>query len=365
MSTAKYFYDPTMDVVYKDKYSALNDEERSIIRRNVDIMSHIMLLDNLYQILRFNLMNIFTYYDISLEGDLTLNPEFNLDTTDEVAINALFISFISAGKTFVESINVFLEKYCSSIYEKIRENYICKEYDDNFCYRLLLRVRDFSQHGHLPLLRNNGNQFSIDVNHILYSPNFSHNKATENELSELRLEYVERFGDYPYVKLNYSLFEFKTCLTRIFLGFLKEIRETVHKTANESKGIINKHEGGIVVSPKKLEGFFPFEKDSNGIEHFCDSKANAKKQLSELKNYVASTLKYDEEILLNKTRFSITAFPPEHYDLLKSYIEQNPDQQINVLVDNNEDNINKFEAAFGRSSDNEDDETSTTKETTS
>ena len=79
-----------------------------------------------------------------------------------------------------------LQKLGEETYNKVKNECLSKIYDKKFSYRLLIRLRDFSRHGHLPVYISEDNKCSFDLDQILYTPHFNLNKKIKEEMQRIR-----------------------------------------------------------------------------------------------------------------------------------------------------------------------------------
>lgn len=70
---------------------------------------------------------------------------------DSITINALTINIFSVGKNLIDYIESFCKVNIPDKYKDLKENILSKRYDGVFSYRLGLFLRNYSQHGHLPV----------------------------------------------------------------------------------------------------------------------------------------------------------------------------------------------------------------------
>ena len=129
----------------------MNDEEKETIETFIDITRHIQEIEQLFRIFRVNIKILLNFYRLGNNDEISKNYDFDLEDTDDYIINFLVINYISSAKTLKESIENFMKQFVGETNEiNIKYNNEClnKLYDDVFAYRLLLRLRDFTQHGH-------------------------------------------------------------------------------------------------------------------------------------------------------------------------------------------------------------------------
>ena len=176
----------------------MNDEEKETIETFIDITRHIQEIEQLFRIFRVNIKILLNFYRLGNNDEISKNYDFDLEDTDDYIINFLVINYISSAKTLKESIENFMKQFVGETNEiNIKYNNEClnKLYDDVFAYRLLLRLRDFTQHGHLIVSRDYQNKYYFDIEQILSTPHFNINKKLKNEMKNIRQEIYEKYGD--------------------------------------------------------------------------------------------------------------------------------------------------------------------------
>ena len=301
MRTESHFYAKHLDVDVEQLNTAdLNDEELATIKYYIKITKHMQEINGLFQVFDFNLNSMRHHYAVFNDGTIKRNVEYDFNVSDIVAINALTINLISSGQTLIESIEVFLKKNGEELYPAFKANCLSKEYDECFSYRFLLRLRDYVQHCHLPVSLNFDNKYCFDLNQILFTPRFSHNSRIKSQMADIANEIFEKYSDYPYLALTFSLAEFSVCIIRIYLEFLKKTRDLLHNSVDSIKALINRRPEIIHKSSDCFNGLVLYELDG-GTLHLFDPKDNPKKMLSQYKNAVFEILQ-EEQSKLSKMR---------------------------------------------------------------
>lgn len=282
MDTERFFFTNDLNIdTEKLQIAELNEEELSIVRDYIEITRHIQEIDQLFLVFRFNLSNLFLHFNL-LYSD-TIEAKFDFETSESIAINALTVNFISSGKTLIESIESFLKLNHPDLYKEFRTSHLSKEYDQHFQYRFLLRLRDYAQHGHLPVSKSFDDRYCFNLETILFTPHFNHNSSMRNDMEDISAKIYEEFSGYPNIALTHSLAEFNICITRNYLGFLKSIRNLLHEYADRIHELINSRPEIIYKSSDILNGHIFYEVIDNKIHSFS-SKDNPKKMLSDYKN---------------------------------------------------------------------------------
>lgn len=109
-------------------------------------------------------------------------------TTDEdyIAVNAFVINWISAARTLTALMeNCIKGNFAKDDpkYQVYMQNYH-DLYDHCFSYRLLIRLRNYAQHGHLPVSQE-GDWYGFDLYKILKKSHYLHNAQVKRELEDV------------------------------------------------------------------------------------------------------------------------------------------------------------------------------------
>ena len=275
----------------------LNEKELKIIISIVEIYRHIIEIDKLFHIFHFNLQSMLHYYSIMNTDRIKRNNVFNHDTSDYIAINALTINLISSGKTLTEAIETFnADKFKNNkeIYEGFKKNCLSKKYDECFQYRLLLQLRHFSQHGHLPIVIDENNRCCIDLNQLLTTPHFAHNKKLKEQMIKIRDDLESKLSDYPRINFSQSVAEFNLCIIEIYFEFLNTIEHLIQECVHNFQGLLNQRPDIINKSNDKYNGLILYRTDDDYYHfHVLFPSGNTMTMFQNIKNIVKKKL--DEE----------------------------------------------------------------------
>ena len=159
-------------------------------------------------------------YLLMSDGKVLKNGEPAISEDDFIAINAMVNNLISAGRTLVESMECYIsERHSEDDSDcKAYMDFYHITYDSSFPYRFLMRMRDYSQHGHLPVIRNEV-WYGFDLYQVLNKPHFKHNGLIKQQLENAVKEVLEVYGDIPRLSLAMTLAEFTANLLAIYHQF--------------------------------------------------------------------------------------------------------------------------------------------------
>lgn len=131
------------DVCFKE----LPKEVEEMFREYMEESRHFQEITQLYQIFIFDFNEIFSYFRFRFDDSIA---SVNGEKVNIIQLNALLYNAISASRTLVESIEVYDREYVSKdgIFKKY---FISSVYDECFAYRFVDFLRNYMQHGHIPV----------------------------------------------------------------------------------------------------------------------------------------------------------------------------------------------------------------------
>ena len=296
MSTEEYFLIKNINVnMEKIKIPKYSKDEIDIIEKFIEFTRHLQEIDKLFHVFQMNLQDILLHYELYYDDRIIRKIDIENEEKDIIIINALVINYISSAKTFTESIEIFLtQNLGKEELNKFKNNCLSKIYDKKFSYRLLIRLRDYAQHGHLPVHMSADKRCSFDLQQIINTPHFQTNKKLKNELIELSKEICNKFGDNPRIAFTRSLAEFQLNVLEIYSYFIKFIKEALNNLKIELDNLIKKRPDIINISTDALNGFI-FYKIENEAIHCFNPKDKPIEMINNIKKQLENLLKKEKE----------------------------------------------------------------------
>lgn len=285
----KDFCDTELESNIKELLSVISDSEEKVFSDYVELTRHIIEIDKLFYVFRYNLANLLDQF-IIYNNDLIERRNIQL-TEDQYyfQINALTINLISSAKTLNESLEVCMKTFLSKEdFDSFKFRILSKPYDECFSYRFLLHMRNYSQHGHLPINIHEQRAY-FDLDDILSMPHFDLNKQLKKEINELRIDIYNQFGNSPFVSYVYTVAKFNLIITEIYLDFLKEVKPILVKSNDKKNKLLSNNKFKLInpdgsVSDMIFYGFdgenyHCFNRNDNCLSMFADMKKEVKKIL--------------------------------------------------------------------------------------
>ena len=265
-------------------FSALCPDELTIAKEHVEITRHLQEIHQLYLMFQYALDCIDSKYTLMSNGKVLKNNDPANTEADFIAINAMVNNLISAGRTLVES----MECYVSENYPKDdsdRNEYMDfyhKTYDISFPYRFLIRMRDYSQHGHLPV-NQDGEWYGFDLYQVLNKPHFKHNGLIKQQLDNAVKEVMDVYGDIPRLSLAMTLAEFTANLLAIYHQFWVSVEPMLLASEKKFKELIANHPENVNVVGEEKVSLFIYDVEIDGLAHMVFTDDDSSQMLSNFK----------------------------------------------------------------------------------
>lgn len=255
MDSEKFFFlDEALDV---SGIQELPSDELSCMEHYVEIARHLQEIHQLYQIVLFNLKIMRNNYTWMNNGDV-YHKGIPAEGNDHfIAVNSMIINLIGSARTLTESMDCYMNENYESENKDVQafRDFTHSIYDECFAYRFLIRLRDFSQHGHPPVSRKAANYF-FDLRQIIGMPHFTHNRQIEEQLSTAITETLDGFHDYPILGITSTVAEFTVGLWKIYDYFLTRVETHLQETFTQAQEILNRYPKNIVSKGNDFPGLF-------------------------------------------------------------------------------------------------------------
>lgn len=291
MNTEEYILLNNTNIdIEKIEIPNFSDDELNLIESLLEYTRHIQEINQLFRIFRINLQDILLHYVLNTDDTIIRKIDLSNKEEDIIIINTLVINYISSAKTFTASIeNFMLKKLGENELNNFKTNCLSKIYDERFSYRLLIRLRDYAQHGHLPVHMSWDKKCSFDLEQILYTPHFNHNKKIQDEIINLKQKIYNKFQDNPRIMFTMSIAEFQLCIFDIYIYFINTIKKDLVDLINKLDKLIEERPNIIHCSDDALNGFILYSIKNESV-HCFDPKEKPIEMIDNIKIEVENEL---------------------------------------------------------------------------
>lgn len=262
MDTHRTFMREKLEKFFNEiKIPEIDENVKMNLRKAVLYAEELECIHQLFEVFLFNLEQI-NAFCMMYYGDNVLRKKDGKDV-GFVEINALLINIISAGKTLVEGMEKFIK---TAIGEQraaeFKKVYISKKYDDNFSYRFLYSLRNYAQHGYLPVSKTFDGKFCFDLRQIMETQHIGFSQSMKDSMESVIREISEKFNDEPHIAFTYTLDSYTLAVVELYYLFLKEIEKDSGEQHDRVQMILKENPKLILHEPKELEGAAVFDYDA-------------------------------------------------------------------------------------------------------
>ena len=155
-------------------------------------------------------------------------------------------------------------------------------------------MRNFSQHGHLPVQVKDNIKCYFDLDQILKMPHINRNKKIEKEMEILKNEIYTKFGDYPRITFSLLIAEYHLCIIKIYMKFLESIENNILDLVYNIKLILKKYPQIVHKSEDTLNGYVLYDIKDNNL-HCFNSKDDFIEVFSKIKETISKLFMEEEE----------------------------------------------------------------------
>ncbi|MDV4810329.1 hypothetical protein NNG12_02580, partial [Enterococcus faecium] len=272
----------------------ITESDKRIFLNYVELTRHIIELDKLFNVFRYNLTNLLKHFTIFTNDLIESTGEKLTEDQYYYQINALTINLISSAKTLTESIEVCMKNFLAEKdFKSFKNKILSKPYDEHFSYRFLLHMRNYSQHGHLPVNIHQQRVY-FDLDEILAMPHFDFNGQLKKELDVLRKDIYNQFRDSPRISYVYTVAKFNLVITEIYFNYLKEIKPILIKLNDEKNELLLNTKFQLINSDGSSSDMLFYEFDGENY-HCFNRKDNSISMYADIKREVKKILKVEEQ----------------------------------------------------------------------
>lgn len=218
----------------------VEEEIRNALRKYVAFGEELQCLEQLFEVFAYNLEQLDSYCTMYYDDRIIRNRDRKPATFIE--INAHFINVISSGRSLMEATEkIFGVLAGEDRKNAFAENCIHKKYDEVFAYRFFYFLRNYAQHGYLPVSRKADGKFCFDLTQILRTEHFHLKASMQEDLEMISAEIQEKFHSEPYIAFTVTLDAYALAVVEIYFQFLKEIESDVHEIYHRQIEILNQY----------------------------------------------------------------------------------------------------------------------------
>lgn len=254
----------------------LTPEALSVVNEYVEVTRHLQEIHQLFSLFMYNVECMICTYTLENNGNITINGQPANSEKDFIAINAITNSILASGKTLNESMNCFIKEHFDETENpRIQFEVFCREaYDSSFAYRLLSRLRDYTQHGHLAVSKENSCYF-FNLKTILHKPHYTHNATLAQQIKEISEDIIQNYQDTPTIYILFAIAEFISQFLNIYNCFWESVIDETVDFCDYFIQFVSQMPENFIYKEKISEGPFIYDV-VDGIAQIVLVDSNAK-----------------------------------------------------------------------------------------
>lgn len=277
----------------------LTEQEHTLLANHVALTRDIIEANQLFEVFYFNLLSMRNSFVFNM-NDTVVKTDYCPDyDSDFVAVNSLVINLISSAKTLTEFLRETANRWLGNSenkddkYKDKYNLYVSGVYDSSFNYRFLINLRNYMQHGYLPVSFREG-RYSFDVNQILDTPHFDIKGQLKTDIENFISKLEIPGENIACMSLTLSIADFAVRVTDIYKNFLFYIKKCVQTSYNDVKKLIKAKPSIVCDYHEGFKGCIIYDKDEHRY-HAFHSKDNPNKMMSTYEKRVSDVYKDEKQ----------------------------------------------------------------------
>lgn len=294
--------------ILKLEYPILNKVDVETLSRYLRTMKVLQGIESFFNTFQINVTRLQQSYKLFSNGKMKRRFSFpHHRWSDFHNINSLTINLLASGRTLVQALKPTLSVMINDNGEeatKFYDSVIQKKHSEDIIYRIMDCLRDYSQHGDLPVsLLTGGNSAWIDLDQIVRVINFTHKGKRKEDLQEL-INASHALGMQGRIPLILGLVVYTASVAEFYYQYYCCARTRIMELFISVDRIVAKHPE-MVVHEKNLfndmaifidenntkRGFYPRSEPQKLFDSFQDRAGEySREQFNEAQKIVAQAM---------------------------------------------------------------------------
>ena len=262
-----------------------SSEHQAILQNYLDMTYHVQELNQLYRMMLYNLEKIFQDYNLLFDDRVYA---YNGQPVDVIEINALIGNAISSARTLIESVEVFDKAYISAE-GQFKKAYISQAYDKWMSYRMVDFLRNYMQHGHVPISYD-GNKIFLNLGEILDVNHMRINAGLRYQYEEIYSQLMAQGKAETRLNCVLPLYEYFLLVHKLYLDFWRYAEWSLTQIDKEARAVVEEHPEYVYTVQQYL--FVPVYCDQSGLPHGFDLETDFLEALADNKAFAEE--KYED-----------------------------------------------------------------------
>lgn len=289
----------------------MSEEHEQLFRKYIDVSAHYQEIMQLYDIMLFNLREVKKHFKFNFDDtveNVTGEKKVNI-----IEVNAVINNTISSAHTLIESIENYDKLYIPEE-KSFKANNISVVFDKYFSYRFMYFIRNYMQHGHIPISYD-GKKMYFQLSEILDAKQIKINSDLKRSLQYFENaiicngEIEPRFAVVPVLYEYFLLvckisYEFFVCIKENYLMYTEKIDYVLQHYPEYITNLAgNKYVGVYIDTYNGSHGFIYTENTEKNLNSWIQKTENNLKRYQDNNHVFILQIEYCLEEKLPKMYF--------------------------------------------------------------
>lgn len=214
----------------------MSEENEKIFRNYIEMSRHFQEITQLYRMMLFDLDDISKQYVFHFDDRVIplYDKELNI-----LYVNRIIRNAVSSARTLIESMEIFEREYIDSEGD-FKINFISRTYDEYFSYRFIDFIRNYLQHGHVPISFD-GEKIFFQLSEILDVTHMRINSSLKKQMKNIEHELLDYGDGNIYLTVVPMCYEYFLLVQVLILEFLRFIKGYLLEHFNKVQEILEEN----------------------------------------------------------------------------------------------------------------------------
>ena len=273
----------------------LTKEQQSLIIKHIALTREVIEANQLFDTFYYNLLNMRNSFTFNMDDTVFKTEKSPNYDNEYIAVNALVINLISSAKTLTEYLRNAANRWLGNDkdrYKDVYNKYVSNIYDTSFNYGLLSNLRNYMQHGNLPVSFQEG-RYRFDAKQIIGTPHFDISGKLGTDMKKF-IEKCEIPGEnVPCLSLTLTISDYSLKFIDIYKKFLFYFKKEISSSYNEIQNLILNKPSIVCDYHPTLKGYIIY--DCDDTFHTFNTNENPNKMMGRYEKKAADIYKEEKQ----------------------------------------------------------------------
>lgn len=241
---------------------SLSQCDEQFFIRYTEINRFLEEIHDIFNMFYYNLQWFEDSFSITFMGEISFRKKFLSPQEIFIAANANLINIISAGKTLIDALDNFVTSpnFKPGSKQNNYSDYRRSIFASSFAYQFMYFLRNFSQHGHLPISYDaSSRHYYFDLWRILETPHYDWKNKDRVIIERIKDEIMKKYAHTPSISIMITFAQYIKDIADLYEKFWCYIADELLQTMATLPDIIKKYPKNNLHDTNSSIDFFVFQ----------------------------------------------------------------------------------------------------------